>query len=171
MNALEQFEEKVLLDRSQKLLNKLSQRKKRLEADYRWYMMIIAIKTPFFRRMMLYLIFKGGLFVTFLLLLISFGFGYNFLTSFTTLHWISKGLICTITFFLYFFYTSKSTLLENSDRWLLIKIKKTETALEQIGNAIDLLKKTPKNKPSLEPVLEKIEDEMLEMEEIRWKNK
>lgn len=171
MNALEQFEEKVLLDRSQKLLKKLAQRQKRLEADYRWYMMIITIKKPLFRRMMLYLIFKGGLFVTFFLLLISFGFGYNFLTSFTTLHWISKGLICTITFFLYFFYTSKSTLLENSDRWLLTKIKKTKFALEQIGNTIDLLKNTPKNKQSLEPVLEEIEGGMLEMEEIRWKNK
>ncbi|GAB7306599.1 hypothetical protein [Enterococcus gallinarum] len=76
-----------------------------------------------------------------------------------------------ITFFLSFFYTSKSSLLENSDRWLLTKIKKTESALEQIGNTIDLLKNTPKNKQSLEPVLDEIEDEMLEMEEIIWKNK
>lgn len=65
MNALEQFEEKVLLDRSQKVLKKLAQRQKRLEVDSRWYMMMIAIKKPFFRRMMLYLIFKGGLLVTF----------------------------------------------------------------------------------------------------------
>lgn len=171
MNALEQFEEKVLLDRSQKVLKKLAQRQKRLEVDSRWYMMMIAIKKPFFRRMMLYLILKGGLLVTFFLLLISFGFGYNVLTSFTTLHWFSKGLICMITFFLSFFYTSKSSLLENSDRWLLTKIKKTESALEQIGNTIDLLKNTPKNKQSLEPVLDEIEDEMLEMEEIIWKNK
>lgn len=76
-----------------------------------------------------------------------------------------------ITFFLSFFYTSKSSLLENSDRWLLTKIKKTKSALEQIGNTIDLLKNTPKNKQSLEPVLDEIEDEMLEMEEIIWKNK
>lgn len=76
-----------------------------------------------------------------------------------------------ITFFLSFFYTSKSSLLENSDRWLLTKIKKTESALEQIGHTIDLLKNTPKNKQSLEPVLDEIEDEMLEMEEIIWKNK
>ena len=79
-------------------------------------------------------------------------------------------MICTITFFLYFFYAEKATLLGNSDRWLITKIKETESTLSQIGSVINLLKNTPKNKQLLEPVLEKIEDVMLEMEEFGWKN-
>lgn len=162
MNALEQFEEKVLLDRSQKLLKKLAQQQKKLEADYRWYMWIIAIDETLLRQFVLYMIFDDGVSIQFLFLLLSYGFGYALLSSLTTLAWFSKILLCTLAFFVASsFFVNQSTVLKTPDRWLLTKIKKTEYALEQIGSAIELLKNTPKNKQALEPVLEEIEDEIL----------
>jgi hypothetical protein len=172
MNALEQFEEKVLLDRSQKLLNKLSQLQKELEADHRWCMRIIAIDEILLMKFVLYMIFDEGIIVTFACLWVSYGFGYPLLSGITMLNWCAKLLLCTVAFFVCLsFFVRQSTVLETPNRWILTKIIKTDYALEQIGNAIDLLKNTTKNKQSLEPVLEEIKDGMLEMEEFRWKNK